>query len=206
MTQTAASNVHLGNQAMADADRHPDPDAQPEQLLAQYISGNDLAFAALVERYESKLYAFINRMTGDGHLAEDVFQQVFIKVAKNAGAFDGRASFSTWLYSIARNTALDELRRRAKRPIEPGFNPGEFGHVADPDAVSPLDKLTREELAEEMRAAILTLPEAQREAFLLKEEADLDFGEIGAILGCGRETAKSRFRLAVGKLRARMGL
>lgn len=191
---------------MAESAAYPDPNAAPEQLLERYISGDDLAFAALVQRYETKLYAFINRMTGDGHLAEDVFQQVFIKVAKNARAFDGRASFSTWLYSIARNTTLDELRRRAKRPIEPGASPGEFSHMADPTSVSPLEKLTREELAAQIRAAIMTLPEAQREAFLLKEEAELDFGEIGAILGCGRETAKSRFRLAVGKLRGILNL
>lgn len=191
---------------MAESAAYPDPQAAPEQLLARYLTGDDTAFATLVQRYETKLYAFINRMTGDGHLAEDVFQQVFIKVAKNAAAFDGRASFSTWLYSIARNTTLDELRRRAKRPIEPGATPGEFNHIADPNAISPLEKLTRDELARQMRAAIMLLPEAQREAFLLKEEADLDFGEIGAILGCGRETAKSRFRLAVGKLRASLGL
>lgn len=187
---------------MAESAVYPDPQADPEQLLARYRSGDDAAFAALVGRYEQKLYAFINRMTGDGHLAEDVFQQVFLKVARNAAAFDGRASFSTWLYCIARNTTLDELRKRARRPVEAGGAPGEFGHIPDPKAVTPLDKLTREEFNERVRAAIMALPEAQREAFLLKEEADLDFEEIGAVLGCGRETAKSRFRLAVGKLRA----
>lgn len=187
---------------MAESSVNPDSHADPEQLLARYREGDDVAFALLVERYEQKLYAFINRMIGDEHLAEDVFQQVFIKVAKNADAFDGRAAFSTWLYCIARNTTLDELRRRSRRSTEPGATPGEFGHIADPGAVSPLEKMTREEFNEQMRVAIMALPEAQREAFLLKEEADLDFGEIGAILGCGRETAKSRFRLAVGKLRS----
>lgn len=187
---------------MAEASPHPDSSTEPEQLLARYRDGDDAAFALLVKRYEQKLYAFINRMIGDDHLAEDVFQQVFIKVAKNAAAFDGRAAFSTWLYRIARNATLDELRRRSRRPAEPGATPGEFNHIADPDAESPLEKLTREEFTVQVRAAIMTLPEAQREAFLLKEEAELDFGEIGSILGCGKETAKSRFRLAVGKLRS----
>lgn len=191
---------------MAETANHQKHNDTPEKLLERYIAGDDAAFGLLVERYEGKLFAFIARMTGDNHLAEDIFQQVFIKVAKNAAAFDGRASFSTWLYRIARNAALDELRRRSRRPEEPAGTAREFGSVRDPDAVSPLDKLTRDELAERMRAALGQIPENQREAFLLKEEGDLDFGEIGAILGCGRETAKSRFRLAVGKLRAILGM
>ncbi len=178
-----------------------DPRDPPERLLERYLTGDDQAFAALVGRYENKLYAFILRMTGDPHLAEDVFQQAFINVAKNAAHFDGRASFSTWLYRIARNAALDELRRRGKRLADATADPLEMGQVPDKGVESPLDKLTREELEGRVRAALLRLPESQREAFLLKEEGDLDFGEIGEILGCGRETAKSRFRLAVGKLR-----
>lgn len=178
----------------------------PEMLLERYLDGDDDAFGLLVARYEEKLYAFIARMTGDGHLAEDVFQQVFIKVAKNAAAFDGRASFSTWLYRIARNAALDELRRRARRPGDFGGIEAENANLPDPGGRSPLDKMAVDELAEQVRGILATLPEAQREAFLLKEEGDLDFGQIGVILGCGKETAKSRFRLAVGKIRAGLGL
>ncbi len=179
-----------------------DPRDPPERLLERYLSGDDPAFASLVGRYENKLYAFILRMTGDPHLAEDIFQQTFINVAKNAASFDGRASFSTWLYRIARNAALDELRRRGKRsPDSPLAEPLDLGQMPDKGVESPLDRLTREELEARVRAALLRLPDTQREAFLLKEEGDLDFAEIGEILGCGRETAKSRFRLAVGKLR-----
>lgn len=191
---------------MADTANHPYDSDAPESLLERYIAGDDAAFGELVGRYEEKLFAFIARMTGDNHLAEDIFQQVFIKVAKNAAAFDGRASFSTWLYRIARNAALDELRRRSRRPEERAGEAGELESLRDPAAASPIDALTRRELADRVRAALLQIPEAQREAFLLKEEGDLDFGEIGAVLGCGRETAKSRFRLAVGKLRAILGL
>lgn len=178
----------------------------PELLLERYLDGDDEAFGLLVARYEEKLFAFIARMTGDGHLAEDIFQQVFIKVAKNAAAFDGRAAFSTWLYRIARNTTLDELRRRTRRPGDSGGLEPESVQLADGNARTPLDKLAADELAEQIRLALQTLPEAQREAFLLKEEGDLDFDEIGVVLGCGRETAKSRFRLAVGKIRTILGV
>lgn len=190
---------------MAKPDVKPTPEDAPEALLERYLAGDDEAFCILVERYEEKLFAFIARMVGDTHLAEDVFQQVFVKVAKNAAAYDGRASFSTWLFRIARNTALDEIRRRTRRPEE--FRPGERDMEAVPDrkVETPLEKMTREELGRAIDGALSQLPEEQREAFLLKEEGELDFGEISLILGCGRETAKSRFRLAVGKLRTLLG-
>ncbi|MCD8139262.1 MAG: hypothetical protein LUE17_05720 [Planctomycetaceae bacterium] len=74
------------------------------------------------------------------------------------------------------------------------------------DDHTPLDNLTNEELGERIRQVLQEIPEVQREAFLLKEEGGLDFEEVGAVLGCGRETAKSRFRLAVGKLRTLLAL
>ena len=191
---------------MQQADAMPVPDDAPEILLERYLRGDEAAFASLVARYEERLYVFIVRMVGDAHLAEDVFQQVFVKVAKNAAAYDGRAAFSTWLYRIARNTALDELRRRNRRREESGGPERDWNALPDNDSESPLDGMVRTEMAERIRAALERLPVEQREAFLLKEEGDLDFGEIGVILDCGRETAKSRFRLAVGKLRAMMGL
>lgn len=190
---------------MARSQSAPECHDAPERLLARYLDGDRAAFETLVGLYEEKLYAFIARMIGDPHLAEDVFQVVFIKVAKNAGAFDGRASFSTWLYRIARNASLDELRKRRHAPVRPDPESGGMESLADPGVESPLEKMARDELAARIRGALALLPEAQREAFLLKEEGDLDFAEIGVILGCGRETAKSRFRLAVGKLRELLG-
>lgn len=188
--------------------RHSSPDAQdaPERLLERYLSGDDEAFGRLVERYEERLYVFIDRLVGDRHLAEDVFQQTFVKVAVNAASYDGRsAAFSTWLFRIARNAALDELRKRKRTPIavDPQSLPMESR--PDADAENPLDKMALDERAAKMREALAAIPEDQREAFLLKEEGDLDFGRIGDIQGCGRETAKSRFRLAVEKLRVALG-
>lgn len=190
---------------MVESNAKPVAQDGPEHLLVRYLSGDESAFETLVALYEEKLFAFLARMIGDDHLAEDVFQQTFVKVARNAGAYDGRASFSTWLFRIARNTALDELRRRRNRPGEPRGEAGAEG-VADGSVETPLDKLAREELTARMRRALAELPEEQREAFLLREEGDLGFSEIGEALGCGKETAKSRFRLAVGKLRAKLGL
>ncbi len=176
----------------------------PELLLERYLSGDDEAFGALTARYETPLYAFLFRMTGNRHLAEDVFRQTFVKIAKNAAAFDsGSASFSTWLYRAARNSALDELRRRARRM---GGLAGTTGYPSEsaltpPEQTAPLDAQSASEAAARVRELLAGVPEEQREAFLLKEEAGLDFAQIGVVLGCGKEAAKSRFRLAARTLR-----
>lgn len=167
----------------ADTASAPPP---PELLLERYLSGDDGAFGMLTARYEGALYAFLARMTGDARLAGEIFRQTFVKIAKNASVFDSRASFPAWLYRIARNAALDELRRRARRS-------------AGADAPRAPDQPPR------VREILAALPEEQREAFLLKEEAGLDFGQIGVVLGCGKETAKRRFRAAVEKIRAVIG-
>jgi RNA polymerase sigma-70 factor (ECF subfamily) len=98
------------------------------------------------------------------------------------------------------------LRRSAISREETRGDLDTLGAVTASRADLPLEALTREELGERIRCALQQLPEAQREAFLLKEEGALDFGAVGAILSCGRETAKSRFRLAVGKLRTLLEL
>lgn len=192
---------------MHDPAHSPDRQDAPERLIERYVDGDEEAFESLVGLYEERLFAFIARFVGDSHLAEDVFQQTFVKVAINALTFDGRASFSTWLFRIARNTALDELRRRRRNPVADGeYGRMEYENRADASSLAPLDKLEQDELSERVRTALAGIPQPQREAFLLKEEGGFDFAEIGEILGCGRETAKSRFRLAVGKLRESLGM
>ncbi len=143
---------------------------QEPALLERYLAGDDDAFRSIVSRHGEKLYAFLARMMGDSRLAEEIFRQTFTKAAKNAAAFDNSSSFSAWLYRIARNAALDELRRRGAPPETMDF--------------------------------LAAIPEQQREAFLLKEEGELSFDQVGSVLGCGTETAKDRFRLAVNRIRS----
>ncbi len=177
---------------------------EAERLLEMYLSGDSAAFETLVRLYEDRLYGFLGRFVGDQHLAEDIFQQVFLKVAENARGFDHRSSFTTWLFRIARNAAIDEIRRRRRQAVRPGSSE-ELLDQADPGP-DPLERLAGEETRDAILAAVEALPETQREAFLLKEEAELGFQEIADILGCPRDTVKSRFRLAVDKLRSSLSL
>lgn len=173
---------------------------ESEKLLGSFLAGDNDAFTRLVQLYEERLYAFLARFTGDPHLAEDIFQQAFMKVARNAAGFDHKSSFSTWLFKIARNTAIDELRARKRGMVVFGVGDGED---TEPAALEQplLDKLAGLELRDRIMALVEALPESQREAFLLKEEAEMTFDEIAAVTDCSRDTAKSRFRLAVEKLR-----
>ena len=173
---------------------------EPRRLVESYISGDMDAFERLVALYQDRLFSFIERLVGDPHLAEDVFQITFIKVAERAATFDHRAEFSTWLFRIARNSAIDELRKRNRDHAFYAGGPGRNGPGRGGPGPTPLDVLAAEELAADIHALLDRLPGTQREVFLLREEGDLSFEEIGEIIERGRETAKSRFRLAVEKL------
>lgn len=180
--------------------------AKSEDLVATFLAGDDGAFTHLVGRYERKLYGILLSACGDAELAEEVFQAAFVKVAEKAHTFQrrdagGGDSFFPWLYRIANNQLLDIYRRRKTARSSPF---GDKGLEAMPDAKQrhPLDRMIQDEEVARVREAMAALPDDQREAFVLKEEGGLSFEEIGAIQNCGRETAKSRFRLAVEKLRA----
>jgi len=167
-------------------------------LLAAYAAGRESAFEELVDQAGGRLYAFLERLLGDVYLAEDVYQTVLFRVALRAETFDRRARFMTWLYRIARNAAIDALRRQANTTALSADERADSG--PSPDAACE-EADERDILERKVREALARLPEAQREAFLLKEEAGLSFEAIGDLVGCGSETAKSRYRYALERLR-----
>ncbi len=182
------------------------PFASEEELLRRYLAGDDEAFEQLVDRTGDRLFSFIGRFLGDWHEAEDVYQLVWVKVARRAGSFDGRSRFTTWLFQVARNACLDSVRRRKRRRTislapKQGEDAPEALDTLAADEASPGDTAADEELGRRIRDAVRALPAEQREVFLLREDADLTFEEIGALLGCGKETAKSRMRYALRRLR-----
>lgn len=187
-------------------------DLSPEELLANYAAGQEEAFSELARVIGSRLFAFIRRFLGDHHAAEDAWQAVLIKIAKNAHKFDGRAGLNAWVYRIARNTCLDAVRKRNRQRTvsldQPPRGAATAGTLADSlvaGTPEPGTKLTVEELGTRIAEAVATLPEEQKEVFLLKEEATLTFEEIGELIGCGKETTKSRFRYALQRLRNALG-
>lgn len=183
----------------------------PEDLLRRFVEGEEAAFGELVDLVGDRLFGFLCRYLGDHHAAEDVYQAVLVKVAVHAAAFDQRARFNTWLYRIARNAAVDHFRKSARRKavsLDRELNEDDRATLMDELVVSdrpPHAEMTEEELGARIADAVELLPDEQREVFVLKENADLTFDEIGEMLGCGKETAKSRMRYALKRLRNALG-
>lgn len=184
-------------------------DHSDEQLLRLYIGGEPRAFEALVSRYKAPLFNFILRSTRDTSRAEDVFQDVWVRVVNSAVEYRGEAKFSTWLYTIARNLCVDAARKAAHRKhasldaqvsardSSPG--PTLLDRVADDGPTSD-----REAIAHEMRVklaqAVDDLPDEQREVFVMREVAGRPFREIAEVLGIPENTVKSRMRYALLRL------
>lgn len=173
-------------------------------LVRAAREGRTEAFDELARRYLPLVYRFLLRLTGDGHTAEDLSQETFLKVWKALGRFDVDKSFRTWIYAIARNVAVDHLRK--KRPVsfttveteEGSFNPAD--DLADERPLAP-ELLERKEAAEELMAAVNKLPEKARSVVVLHDLEDLTFQEISDALKEPLNTVKSRYRRALATIR-----
>ena len=171
-----------------------DPDAD---LMLRVQRGDRAAFTELVERYQQPLFNFICRTLRDEAESEDLAQNVFLQVYKSRARYQRTAKFSTWLFTIARNLCLNELRRRSRHPAEsleeahaehddlPRQQYEDRAHIAAPE------KLLHGELAQKIEAALAALPENQRTAILLCRQDELSYEEIAEVLGCSLSATKS---------------
>src|SRR6185436_17499798 len=168
----------------------PLPDSVPdEDLLRRIVAGDAAAFTALFRRRQPDVYRFALHMTGLPAVAEDVTQDVFLALIKDAGRYDAsRATVKAWLAGIARNHSLRRLERdRGTVPLDDGHDVPETAVDLD-----PLDALTRSERIEALRKAILTLPVAYREAVALCDLQELTYADAAAALECAVGTVRSR--------------
>lgn len=192
-------------------DRVARPDSD---LIADFQRGRVEAFDLLVRRYEKPLFGFLLRLTGDDALANDLFQDTFIRIMERLESYEETGRFKSWLFQVARNLAMDSLRRRQfergvfRTPVDTNdnddfTNPLENGVSAD--ALQPDALAYSSELRVRLRAAIAGLPDEQREVFTLKIEGDLTFREIAEITDTSINTVTGRMRYATEKLRKQLG-
>ncbi|MDE3067427.1 MAG: sigma-70 family RNA polymerase sigma factor, partial [Verrucomicrobiota bacterium] len=171
-----------------------DPDAA---LMLRVKRGDREAFAMLVDKYKQPAINFICRSLRDETEAEDLAQTVFLQIYKSRRRYRQTAKFSTWLFTIARNLCLNELRRRSRHPAEPLDAPHPEHEelpgrqFEDKRRVSPTEELLHGELVEKIEAALAGLPESQRSALLLCRQEELSYEEIAEILGCSLSATKS---------------
>jgi RNA polymerase sigma-70 factor (ECF subfamily) len=171
-------------------------EAPDEQLMLAYRDGDAGAFETLYTRHRGALYRFVLRSLKDRSVAEELFQEAWIRVIEARERYAASAKFSTWLYTIAHNLLVDHWRKKGLTlvSLETDDVPVE--------CANPVRQIEgREALAHFLRALEM-LPPVQREAFLLHEEVGLSAAEIAAATGCNEEAAKSRLRYAMAKLKS----
>ena len=155
-------------------------------LLLAAQAGDRGALDALLRLHLDRVHAVCRRLTGNDADANDAAQEALIAIVRGLPRFDGRSSIGTWVYRIATNAALDELRRRRRRPLPTGDDAVVRAHVDDPGTEQALaDRLALE-------AALASLPEDFRIAVVLRDVADLDYAEIAEVLGIPPGTVRSR--------------
>jgi len=164
--------------------------------MLAYRQGDAGAFETLYARHKGPLYRFVLRSVRERGLAEELYQEIWMRVIEARGRYTVQAKFTTWLYTIAHNRMTDHWRKRGLQLVElDGVDP------AAPAAYEPAPRAEARQGAERLLAALAALPAAQREAFLMHEEGGMSVAEIAAASGVGEEAAKSRLRYALAKLR-----
>lgn len=176
-------------------------------LVEQVKAGDDRAFDALMLRYKRPVLHFVYRMIGDAGEAEDVAQEVFVRAYRNIrkpGFQQTTGAFSTWLFQVARNAAIDCLRRRKRHPTEPMTTLEEDGENVAVTARTADKVIAVKEVGEQIAAAVAMLPEDQKTAFILSEYQELSYAEIAVIMKCSEKSVESRLYRARQFLRGRL--
>jgi RNA polymerase sigma-70 factor (ECF subfamily) len=171
-------------------------EAGDEQLMLAYREGDAGAFEQLYRRHKGALFRFVLRSVRDRATAEELYQEIWMRAIEARGRYEVRSKFTTWLYTIAHNRLVDHWRRGGLSLVSLD------DHDAPSSMPDPAHHAEAREALARFAAALERLPPAQREAFLLHEEAGLTVPEIAAATGSNEEAAKSRLRYAMTKLKA----
>ncbi|HET7756775.1 MAG TPA: sigma-70 family RNA polymerase sigma factor [Steroidobacteraceae bacterium] len=175
-----------------------------EELIRRYARGDAAAFAALYRRHELRVWRYLERNVGNRATADELMQEVWFAVARDAVRFRPVARFTAWLFTIARNRMLDAIRStRTQVSLEslgPEAAPVAAELITEP-ALGPHSAAELRDQAVALRRAMAQLPREQRDAFLLQIEGDLSVEEVAAITRSSFETTKSRLRYARTRLR-----
>jgi len=181
------------------------PPITDEALLQRYAGGEVAAFDELYDRHERPLWRYVLRACGDRAAAEELTQEVWFAVAREAPKLAAAGRFVPWLYTVARNRVIDRARmsRRTVSLDEPAIEGGEarVALLEDPAGTTPDEDVVADEQGRAILEALAQLPADQREAFVLQADAGLTVEEIATITGTGFETAKSRLRYARERLK-----
>jgi RNA polymerase sigma-70 factor (ECF subfamily) len=184
-----------------DGEQWMGADSEPVRLRR----GDPDAFDALLARYQNRLYRYLVRLTANPAVAEDLFQETWLKVITRIHRYDERRPFEPWLFSVARNLAIDHLRRASPESLDEPSESGET-RIARLGADEPgsLERLLERERRGLLERKLEELPALYREALSLRFEEEMTFEEIAEVLSAPVSTVKSRVQRALSTLRKRM--
>ena len=174
-------------------------------LVREFIAGNDAAFTQLVTKYKDALTNYLNVIVGNYDVAADLAQETFLRVYQNIGRYSNIYQFSTWLYRIATNLAIDEMRYRKRRGQVFYNNVWDSSRTNETERPElqisdirrgPRDEMLRKESTQILGDAIRSLPEKYRTAFIMKEVQELPYDTIAKVMNCSTGTIKSRLHRA----------
>jgi RNA polymerase sigma factor (sigma-70 family) len=189
------------------AARRPDDDPD-EALMLAYARGEAAAFDILYARHKGGVYRYLLRHCGNTGIADELFQDIWMNVIRARAAYAPTARFATWLYTLAHHRIVDHWRAHGTAAlVSVDTDEGAERAIAampGPRANEPDARTGNRELSARLQAALIALPPAQRDAFLLQHESGLSLAEIAALTGAGVETVKSRLRYAVARLRVEL--
>ena len=185
------------------------------QLMLDVKSGDDSSFELLLRKYRTPVVNFLFRMVRDAAAAEDLAQEVFLRVYRARGQYMPTAKFTTWMFRIATNLALNALRDGRYRQMEISIDQPAAGHSSDGENEQPAleiadrkttieMELVRRDRAEQIRRAVESLPEKQRAAVLLHKYQEMDYDEIAGVLDCSESALKSLLFRAYETLRVEL--
>jgi RNA polymerase sigma-70 factor (ECF subfamily) len=175
-------------------------------LMERVRDGDIAAFEELVSRHQHAVIGTVAKMLGSPNEAEDIGQQVFIRIWKSAKRYEAKAKFTTWMFTITRNLVFNEMRRRQRKPAVSMNEREEEFHIATPDesVVTPAEATLQNELEQAVDAAIQALPEKQRMAVVLRRYEELPYEEIAGILDLSLPAVKSLLFRARAQLKANL--
>lgn len=169
-------------------------DATDRDLVATATTGVEGSFEELVRRYQRPISAYVYRMVGDYEAALDLTQEIFIKVYGSLARYRSEFKFSTWIYKIAHNSAVDHLRRNAgrERSLSSGIEGDQYELPIESGSLSPEQESERRERRLEIEGVVRSLPNAYRELVVLRHSQDLTYEEIVEVTGLPLGTVKNR--------------
>ena len=198
MAELATKRAPVAGSATRERLRAADDGA----VVAAFLDGEERAFQELVERYQTRLLNFIYRTIGDREKAEDLVQEVFIRVYRHIHRFDRSKKFSTWAYTIASNLAKNELRNRSRNPLvlfqtmRSNWDDDDRPLQFEDSSSRPDDMYRKRHLRELVEDTVAKLPEHHRQVFVLRELEGKSYEEIAEITDCNLGTVKSRLNRA----------